>query len=246
MKRTKQAAAVFTALALAATMAVPVWATENESGTTLIDNDTANKEATCDVTGTYNVQTVYHVDIEWSKMNFTYTPGTWIPENGSENLLQYKGDNVGWNNNGADGNPSHYVKITNKSNVNVNIDLSYANEDTLNDNRVEADFIVLREVGGHTEYYKTVKSIWMERADANVVGTVQSTGGTTDGTTKKYNAQGTVSEALLYISLSGRPAKAINNEKVGTLTLTVGDGGDTAPDETTTTEIYKQKTDSLT
>lgn len=242
MRRVQKAAAVLAALALTTALAVPVWA-ENTATLSGTDND---NEAKIEVKATYSLQTKYHVDIKWDDMSFTYTPGEWKPETDETDhtdYLQYVSDdnvNVGWNNGTNAGKASRYITVTNKSNANVNVGIKFEltnGTDDLNYNRVDALFFDenMTHTGSTASNMKSgsLTSIWMQRADANVLGSKDTNGqaATAKQDTMGYNIQGAPSTAKIGVFLIGRPAKAMSNEKIGTITLTLSDGGDSAPVE---------------
>lgn len=247
MKRTKQAAAVFTALALAATMAVPVWVTVPESS--MISSETTDQKATCQVNGTYNVEKVYCLEIEWSDMNFTYEPGKWKASTDSKSgkeVLGYESEDnkaVGWNNvtiespsgNGQTAQTSRYIKVTNKSNANVKVNFGFE-PITNEEKRLKGEFWV-----GNTDVNDNNNGIWMQRADANVDG-IHMTAGGTDGAhgTEKT---GIATEAVIDFYMTGRPMRKYETEsKMGDIVVTLTDAGDEDPASGGYGAIYKQST----
>lgn len=227
MKRVQKAAAALAALALTAAITLPAGAVDTTGNIYKITADT--NTATCKVMGTYDLQTVYHVDVEWGGMEFTYTPGTWMGDNSNSHddneKLQYVGKNgeaVGWNN-GTEGEPNssenHKIKITNKSNANVLVELSYESTDPACEDHVGGFF---RNTDG--EYTQ----VWMERADKNVVGTVSGT--SSNHHPDAMNVTGKPTATTVYLCLYGRPSKAISEQtEIGQVTLTLSAGTETKP-----------------
>lgn len=246
MKRTKQAAAAVTALALAASMALPVWAEgENVTGKTLIDDTTTDGKATCDVMATYKPTEVIHLDIEWGDMAFIFEPGTWNPEytdakDGNREKAVYTGTSSGWNNENANST----ITVTNKSNANLKVTFDYTSENTYS--KVSGDFYAKDSNGVFNVLVDKDKGIWMQSADANIDGiTIDKTGTSQNpGVTKTVVGQATTAEVKLV--LTGRPQKRIDSAtKIGTVTVTVKSTDyNTVPadDDQTYSKIYMQTT----
>lgn len=243
MKRVQTAAAALTALALTAALAVPVWA--ETAGTDLIDTSSGTAEK--EVHGTYNREAVYHLDISWGSMEFTYEPGVWTPEktDGSD-LLGYdkKTDTdtgnkigVGWDNSNETINA---ITVTNKSNANIQLTFKYAAESGYEE--ISGGFYETVSAYGARKKIDETKGIWMQRADANISGMAYDSNATEGNHEITSVVKGIASEAKLVLVLSGRPKKNITNQKIGTVTITLTDAGDEDPAEGTYSMKYNQKT----
>ncbi len=240
MKRTKQAAAVVTALALAATMAVPVWAT-----TVKIDNNTTEtagvRSETYDVNGTYEPAEIIHLDIEWGDMKLTYAPGEWNPEysdkNGKE--LVYVGKDSGWNNK----EEHNKIVLTNRSNANVKVTFEYDSSDEY----VSGDFYAKKDDTEtiYTTKIETDKGIWMQSADANITGVAVGTNATDQNPDAQNDQTGIAPVADIKLILTGRPQKRYDDSQIGEITVNVQSVDyNTVPAENSTeySKVYKQPT----
>lgn len=254
MRRVQKAAAVLAALALTTALAVPVWAAAGSTEITKGADDSAitNNPVSIEVSGTYEMKKVYHVDITWDDMtDFVYNAGTWTPEKeNKDDMLQYQDTSkIGWNNNDGN-NPKRKITVTNKSNANLAFEFGFEAKNTANKDRINAAFVDVATAGtldGHGETYTSVTKFWMQRADANVKGTQNATG-TSAGQNMGYSATGVASKAEFYFNLTGRPVDTIQqSDGIGTITITVSDAdangisGITVPD-TGYDKTYAQQT----
>lgn len=226
MRKAQKAAAAMTALALAAVLAVPVWAdnANNEAHLTATTNAPTDS-AEINVKATYQPEDVYHVDIAWQSMEFTYTPGVWMgtnatthDENETMTYLPENDTEMGWNNN----NGNNIITVTNKSNVDigVNFDFEFENKAKAGcEGRVSASFydanakVTLLKENSTTQTEGAVGDIWMERADKQVI--------TLEDGNKTSKDVGKASEAKIHLILSGRPKYKLDNDVIGTVTIKI-------------------------
>lgn len=159
--------------------------------------------ATAPVTGTYVLsgdQTVYNVDITWEDLSFTYNEeakGIWNPTTHT-----YDGEKkeAGWENKTA------VITIKNHSNTDVAATPSYKAEEGFADVNMQ--------------FSNSNNEVLADKAGENVI-TYISIGSADNG--KGDNGAGSPVTETLTVKPTGELPPGTNNEKIGTITITIQD-----------------------